>query len=199
MSRIEQLRQIVSQFDLNKHPFYTDWRAGTLPMSKLARYAQDYGRFVGLIADGWERVGRSDYAEEERMHHELWDKFTGAVRQQTNGSSPSNAALPETCELIETVRTAFASEATALGGLYAFELQQPDTAQVKLDGLREHYAISEDGHEYFVEHAGKWHEVEALEEKLAVLDDAGFERAKSACSAVSDAMWRTLDGIYGHA
>ena len=175
MSRIAELREIVLQFDLNKHPFYTDWRAGTLPMAKLQRYADDYGHFVGLIENGWERIGRSDYALEEREHHELWGDFATAV-----GSS-TRRPLAETCALLDSARTAFTAPASAIGGLYAFELQQPDTAQVKLDGLREHYEVSAEGQKYFEVHAGEWHEVGDLEKLVDELDEASYLKARSAC------------------
>ena len=34
--------------------------------------------------------------------------------------------------------------------LYAFEAQQPNTSQSKLDGLKEHYNVGEKGEEYFL-------------------------------------------------
>ncbi len=191
MSRIAELREIVLQFDLNKHPFYTDWRAGTLPMAKLQRYADDYGHFVGLIENGWDRVGRSDYAEEERQHHELWTDFANAV-----GASSGARPLAETCTLLDSARTAFTAPASAIGGLYAFELQQPDTAQVKLDGLREHYKVGCEGQKYFEVHAGEWHEVADLEKLVEGLDEPSYNKARSACADVAKAMWGALDGVY---
>ena len=35
-SRIDELDAIVRESDLNEHPFYTEWRAGTLPVERLA-------------------------------------------------------------------------------------------------------------------------------------------------------------------
>jgi len=197
MSRVAELREIVAKYDLNKHPFYTEWRHGTLPMAKLDKYAEDYGRFVNLIADGWEQLGREDYAQEEREHHELWGEFSNAVALKTDNGK-SKAALPETNALIDAVRTAFSAPASAVGGLYAFEVQQPETAQVKLDGLREHYTIDAGGEKYFEEHAGKWHEVETLDALIEAMTDADFTKAKSACETVAAGMWSALDGIYGY-
>lgn len=191
MSRTSQLREIVFKFDLNKHPFYAEWREGTLPLEKLQRYAEDYGHFVGLIEQGWERVGRRDYAAEEREHHALWGDFAKSVGASTR------RPLPETCSLLDNSRTAFSAAASAVGGLYAFELQQPDTAQVKLDGLRQHYSIPGSAERYFEEHAGKWHEVETLDAMIEALPDEDFARAKTACEAVASGMWSALDGIYG--
>ncbi|MGI8924459.1 MAG: iron-containing redox enzyme family protein [Fimbriimonadales bacterium] len=200
MSRITELREIVAKYDLNKHPFYSDWRHGTLPIEKLDRYAEDYGHFVNLIADGWVKLGRADFAQEEREHHDLWLDFTAAVRESRNGAGTyeGRPALAETGALVDAVKTAFSAAASAVGALYAFEVQQPDTAQTKLDGLREHYTVDAKGEKYFEEHAGKWHEVEELDMLIGQMSDAEYERAKTACDIVSQAMWGTLDGIYGH-
>ena len=35
-TRIDELDEIVGQFDLNEHPFYQSWRAGTLPIERLS-------------------------------------------------------------------------------------------------------------------------------------------------------------------
>jgi pyrroloquinoline-quinone synthase len=200
MDRITELREIVNRYDLNKHPFYTEWRMGTLPMAKLDRYAEDYGRFVALIADGWERVGRADYAEEERVHHDLWTEFAASVRsarkEKGEGATfEGKPALPETGSLIDTTRVAFSAAPAALGALYAFELQQPVTSVTKLEGLREHYPVGKAGEKYFEEHADKWHEVEALEELINKLDEPAYQKAKAACDLVSSSMWQALDGI----
>ncbi|HET6644511.1 MAG TPA: hypothetical protein VFG65_03340 [Fimbriimonadales bacterium] len=199
MSRTSQLREIVLQFDLNKHPFYNDWRHGTLPVDKLDRYAEDYGHFVNIIADGWERIGQSDYAEEERVHHELWLAFAKAVRDLRNGDGTTEGkpALAETGALIDIVRTAFSAPASAIGGLYAFEVQQPVTAQTKLDGLTEHYKVGADGEKYFEEHAGDWAEVDTLEGIIGDMSEEDFAKCRSACENVAQAMWNALDGIYG--
>ncbi len=74
-SRIDELDAIVRQFDLNEHPFYTEWRAGTLPVERLADYADEWAPFIGAVDAGWERIGYPDYAAEEREH----DSSLGAL------------------------------------------------------------------------------------------------------------------------
>jgi pyrroloquinoline quinone (PQQ) biosynthesis protein C len=37
----------LRQFDLNEHPFYVEWRAGTLPIERLAEYAASF-KLAGL-------------------------------------------------------------------------------------------------------------------------------------------------------
>ena len=78
-NRIDELDAIVRQFDLNEHPFYVEWRAGTLPIERLAEYAAEWAPFISAIDQGWDRIGYPDYAAEEREHDELWTRFRAAL------------------------------------------------------------------------------------------------------------------------
>jgi pyrroloquinoline-quinone synthase len=51
-SRIDELDAIVAQFDLNEHPFYQAWRAGTLPIERLREYATEWAPFIGVLDAG---------------------------------------------------------------------------------------------------------------------------------------------------
>ncbi len=192
-NRAEEIKSIVLRFDLNQHPFYTAWREGTLPMPMLSRYAVEYGEFVGLIRKAWEALGSEEYAAEERYHHKLWEKFAAEVHSATEGAyqGPGQSPLSKTAEGL------FGGDTPeVLGALYAFEVQQPVTSRVKLDGLKDHYRVGTDAHEYFEEHADKWHEVEDLNRELEALSEAEFERAKTAAAVMAGAMWLGLDRIW---
>ena len=190
MDRISQLDAIIEQFNLNKHPFYQDWRMGTLPVNKLQAYATEYQAFVGTIAQGWETVGENHYAEEERFHELLWTKF------KTEIGAAGQANLSSTETLVTAANNLFGSSVEALGALYAFEAQQPHTSRSKLDGLIEHYTVSEDAQEYFKVHADDLAEAELIREKVKAMSDEEFARTKNACAVVCSAMWGALDGIY---
>src|SRR5579862_3131930 len=112
MSRVEELDAIVKQFELNGHPFYAEWKAGTLPAWLLAVYADQYGHFIGSIAQGWETLGESFYADEEREHEVLWAEFKHAI-----GAS-SRDVLPGTDTLVTAARNLFATKPEAIGALY---------------------------------------------------------------------------------
>jgi pyrroloquinoline-quinone synthase len=188
--RVRELDAIVGQFDLNRHPFYQDWRMGTLPMEKLRDYAGEYGKFVATIADGWETLGQGHYAEEEREHEQLWAGFRLAIGSDRLSNRPS------TDTLVHAAKNGFSNPATAVGALYAFEAQQPHTSQVKLDGLREHYSIDEKGQEYFKVHANDVAERDLLRGMAATMSEAEFAQTKVACALVGAAMWSALDGVY---
>ncbi len=190
MDRIAELDSIVAHYDLNTHPFYTDWRAGTLPVEKLKVYSSEYGAFVATIAEGWETLGEQHYAAEERVHEQLWAEF----RHELGGEG--RAKKPETFVLVTAAESLFAQPATAAGALYAFEAQQPITSKTKLDGLDEHYSMSDEAKEYFRVHADDFNEAEDLRVAIGKMSDEDFARTKTACSTVCSAMWGALDGVY---
>jgi pyrroloquinoline-quinone synthase len=191
-SRIHELDAIVRQFDLNEHPFYTEWRAGTLPIERLAEYADEWAPFIGAVDAGWERIGYPDYAAEEREHDVLWGRFRTAL------NATSEMRRPQSKTLLAVGENAFASIPEALGALYSFEVQQPATASSKLAGLREHYAgsVDADAQQYFVEHAVETDEPAMLASMIDGLSDGEFARAKTACALFSAAAWGALDGVY---
>ena len=190
MTRVEQLDAIVAQFDLNTHPFYQAWRMGTLPTDKLETYAAEYGDFVATIAEGWDTIGETHYANEEREHEILWSHFKEGLG--VNGAG----TLPTTNVLATAARGLFEAPATAVGALYAFEAQQPNTSQSKLDGLNEHYSLSDKAKEYFVVHASDFNEAEDLRGYVNRQSDEEFAQTKAACAVVCAAMWSALDGVY---
>lgn len=163
---------------------------GTLPTQKLADYAGEYGRFVGTIAHGWETVGRMKFAQEEREHEMLWADF----KDEVGCSQLSNR--PQTDVLVTAATKMFMLRPEATGALYAFEAQQPYTSRSKLDGLNEHYSLSDKGKEYFVVHASDFAEVEDLKVIVNDMTEEEFARAKASCAVVCSSMWSALDGVY---
>ena len=190
--RIDELDEIVGQFDLNQHPFYQEWRAGTLPVERLREYAAEWAPFIAAIDAGWDRIGYPAYAAEEREHDALWSRFRAAL-----GAS-AGMRRPQSATLLAVGQNAFASVPESLGALYSFEVQQPATASSKLAGLREHYAgtVDEDGQRYFVEHAVETDEPAMLAARIEDLSDGEFARARTACATFSAAAWGALDGVY---
>ena len=190
--RTDELDAIVQQFDLNQHPFYADWRAGTLPIERLAGYADEWAPFIGAVEAGWERIGFPAYAAEEREHDVLWARFRASL------DATGEMRRPQSKTLLAVGEHAFASVPESLGALYSFEVQQPVTASSKLAGLREHYAGTVDAHaqQYFVEHAVETDEPAMLAALIDGLSEGEFARAKTACATFSAAAWGALDGVY---
>ena len=191
-TRTDELDAIVRAWDLNEHPFYAEWRAGSLPIERLAEYAAEWAPFIGAIDAGWERIGFPAYAAEEREHDALWSRFRASL------GADGEMRRPQSRTLLAVGENAFASVPEALGALYSFEVQQPATASSKLAGLREHYAgtVDAEAQQYFVEHAVATDEPAMLAGLLDRLSDDEFARARTACALFSAAAWGALDGVY---
>jgi pyrroloquinoline-quinone synthase len=186
-----RLQKILEKWNLLKHPFYQAWSAGKLPVEALAHYAREYGTFIRTLESGWVALGDTETAQEEREHAELWDRFAAAL-----AAAPTVTMLPGTTALAATALGLFRTSETAAGAMYAFEAQQPATAQSKLHGLREHYALPAAAHAYFEVHSRNEHEAERLLVGLERLAPDMQERAAAACETMAESLWAALTAVH---
>jgi pyrroloquinoline-quinone synthase len=193
MSIKDNLDLAVAKWNLLEHPFYQAWSAGTLPLETLQTYASEYGAFIALLPDAWETLRDPQTVWEEREHAELWGRFAAAV----GTSVPMSAALPGVQALTETASRHFSDPAAAAGALYAFEVQQPATAQSKLKGLKTHYRLPRNVEPYFEAHSHNEHEARKLLTRIESLSPDDQARALEACSEMAAALWDALSGIHG--
>jgi pyrroloquinoline-quinone synthase len=191
--RREILDSIIDARCLLKHPFYQAWNMGTLTQENIGLYATQYGEFIDMVAAGWEAAGDTATAQEERVHARLWTDF--ATGLDVVAVRPAEKRLPEIEELVSLSGTLFSNRAEALGALYAFEQQQPGTAESKLAGLRKHYNVTEKGQVYFDIHKADFEEPRWLAEQIDGLSPEEFARSREACNKMSVALWRGLDGV----
>ncbi|MBI3737498.1 MAG: iron-containing redox enzyme family protein [Chloroflexi bacterium] len=191
MDRTQELNEIVEKWNLLKHPFYQAWSAGTLPVEALQVYAREYGAFIKTLPLGWLTLNDAETAHEEKEHAELWQGFSESL-----GASEGRAEIAQTMLLAQTAQTLFAMPASALGALYAFEVQQPATAKSKLEGLKKWYNVGEAGEKYFVAHSVNWHESEKILAQINALPFSQQEQTLEACAKMSEALWNGLTGIY---
>ena len=187
----QNLDTVLEKWNLLKHPFYQAWSAGALPVDALQVYAREYGNFIATLPRGWETLNDAETAAEEREHAEMWTDFTAAL-----GSFTADASLPATSNLVAASRTLFAARASALGAMYAFEAQQPATAQSKLDGLKTHYKLPQGVEPYFEVHAQNQHESEKILRMLESLPAAEQAEALAACEQMAASLWDALTGIH---
>ena len=186
-----ELKQVLEKWDLLRHPFYQAWSAGTLGVEGLALYAREYGPFIRTLERGWTALGDPETAQEEREHAQLWDQFTEALE-----TAPAPARLRESIALTSCANELFRERASTLGAMYAFEAQQPATAESKLHGLRTHYALPAEAERYFELHCSNGHEAERLLLQLGGLSPAMKTQAASACESMAEALWNALTGIH---
>lgn len=191
MTLKDKLDARIEDRALLKHPFYQSWEAGELPKAALQAYAREYGAFIALMPQGWETLNDSATAQEEREHIALWQDFAAGLDTEI-----ADAELPAIMDLVKNADRQFAKPVTALGALYAFEVQQPETAKSKLEGLQTHYNLPESVEPYFVEHSNNQHEAEKLLERISDLSTEDQEAALDACESMSVALWDALTDIY---
>lgn len=184
---------LIAEHSLLQHPFYVAWSKGTLPVAALADYAREYGAFIDTIAQGWDMVGSGAIARIEEEHAEIWDNtFAGGL-----GTSVNSPRIEQVAELLKVSRELFSERVTAIGGLYAFEAQQPATAQSKLKGLREHYhQLPQSCGEYFVLHQDDYDEPSLLAADIDRLRDQDRGRALRACERMCRGLYDALTGIH---
>jgi len=193
MSNKDALATIISKWNLLRHPFYHAWSNGTLPIEALQTYAREYGVFIGMLPQAWESMNDVETAAEEREHAELWDDFATALDSRVSGS----ADTLEVKALASTAHRLFGDPVSAAGALYAFEVQQPATAQSKLHGLKEHYQLPATVEPYFEIHAHNEHEAAKLLACIDGLSPADQARSLRACGEMAQSLWDALSGIYG--
>ena len=187
----QSLDNKISKFNLLNHPFYQAWSAGELPVEGLKCYAREYGSFITTIPMGWEALNDSETAEEETEHIEMWEDFADGLNTQI-----SNAQIPEVKSLLATAKTLFSQQESALGALYAFEAQQPETAKSKLAGLKAFYELPEKVELYFETHSHNEHEAEKLLHRISELSSESHQEVVDACEQMSSALWNALTGIH---
>lgn len=181
----------ISKYNLLDHPFYQAWSAGELPVEALTCYAREYGSFITMMPKGWETLNDSETVQEEIEHIDLWEDFAAGLNTQI-----SEAQIPQVKSLIETTDALFSDTETALGALYAFESQQPETAKSKLAGLKEFYQLPKKVEPYFVTHSHNEHEAEKLLERISELPSDSQKTVVEACEQMSNALWNALTGIH---
>jgi pyrroloquinoline-quinone synthase len=133
------------------HPFYQAWTKGEVTREQLAVYHRSYAEFIRRMPDYWQRVvdayGKDttlghDVVQDEREHIALWERWG------------KDLTPPETYpDMQEVIRALDAmTPSQLLGALQAFEMQQPEVARTKKEGLIKFYGCREGDLTYFDEH-----------------------------------------------
>ena len=181
----------IADYNLLNHPFYQAWSAGELPVEALRSYAREYGAFISMMPEGWETLNDAEIAAEETEHIDLWADFAAGL-----DTTVTEAQIPQVKALMETADELFSEPTTALGALYAFEAQQPATAQSKLTGLKAFYQLPKSVEPYFETHSHNEHEAEKLLAYIGALPSDSYATVVQACEKMSAALWDALTGIH---
>lgn len=159
MELLDRLDQMIDEHHLLKHPFYTKWAEGTLPLEAMQEYARQYfafesamPRFLSAIHSRTESAAARQQLldnlwDEEHgsvNHAELWLRFAegiGVARDEVVNAEPNAATQALVDAYSELSREASVAEGVA--ALYAYERQVPEVAGSKIDGLERHYGVAD--------------------------------------------------------
>ena len=214
MDLLDRLDAMIDERHLLKHPFYTRWNEGTLPLEALQEYARQYyafesamPRFLSALhtrtADKAVRQQILDNLWDEEHgkenHAELWLRFAegvGVSRDEIAGASP-NEATKALVDMYFDV-TSEGSVAEGVAALYAYERQVPQVAGSKIDGLAKHYGVADKRSTKFfavhgvmdIEHSGA--EREMLGKLTAGADPQPIE---DATQRALEAWWNFLSAV----
>lgn len=162
------------------HPFYQAWNDGKLTREQLADYHRSYADFIEAVPMLWakivndfelEDINSDRIIKDETEHILLWERWSSKLPEIKQYHSMKN--------IIHELSLMNASQ--LLGAIHSFEVQQPEIAKTKKDGLMKYYGYENGDLAYFDEHmneAGHIQFGEQLAEKYSFKKDfdKGFEK-----------------------
>ena len=209
------LFEAVMEYSMLKHPFYVAWSEGKLSKSVLAEYSKQYyahvrafPTYVSAVHSRCEdletrQVLLENLIEEERgdeNHPELWLRFAEGLGVN-RADVKSAELLPSTQDSVNRLKSLTKSEdyRGGLAALYAYEVQIPEVARTKREGLKTFYGIADErAVSFFRVHESidllhRQVEMRILREQCQTPDDQ--TRAVSTAKSAAQALWAFLDGI----
>jgi pyrroloquinoline-quinone synthase len=214
MDVLDRLDQMIDERHLLKHPFYTKWAEGTLPLEALQEYARQYYAFESAMprylsalhtrtADKAVRQEILDNLWDEEHgkenHAELWLRFAegiGVSRDDVASATPNEATKALVDMYSEVTREA--PVAAGVAALYAYERQVPQVAGSKIDGLEKHYGITDErALKFFVIHGVLDIEHSGNERKMLgeLAADKDPEPIEEATANALEAWWNFLSAV----
>ena len=213
MDLLTSIDAMIEGRHLLTHSFYTKWVAGTLPKAAIQEYARQYyafesafPRFLSALHSRTDdRAARQaildnlwDEEHGAENHAELWLRFAegmGVSREEVAGATRNEA----TVALVDTYRRIATEEPVAAGlaAVHAYERQVPAVATAKIDGLNEHYGVSDARTLAFWE-VHRTLDVGHSDGEREILATEGRDNEEAAVRATDealDAWWRFLDAV----
>ena len=206
------LNNLLEESSLLKHPFYKAWNEGALTQESLKLYAQEYYHHVAAFPRYISQIhalcpdisarqilleNLIDEEQGEDNHPELWLRFAEGFGVK-RGEIKQAPELQKTAELVdgyfELVKDDYT---TGLGALYAYERQTPEVSKSKIDGLKKHYAVSDERILQFFsvhEKTDEWN-TEELAGLIERLDKNDQEKVLQGAVKGANLLWSFLDGM----
>ena len=212
MSFIEKLHKKLDAYHLLNHQFYKAWNDGQLSIDTLKTYAKEYYHHVAAFPRyisgihtqcsdlKTRQVLLGNLIEEEQgaeNHPELWKQFgegLGLSRVEFDEKPQLSATNALVDGYFDHVRSDFSA---GLGALYAYERQTPEVATSKIEGLCNHYGITDERTlKFFDVHADAdvWHREECAK-LIEGLSEAEQQKVLEGAEAGAKLLWGFLDGM----
>jgi pyrroloquinoline-quinone synthase len=213
MEILDRLDQMIDERHLLKHPFYTKWTEGTLPIEAMREYARQYfafesamPRFLSALhtrtesAEVRQQILDNLWDEEHGKdnHAELWLRFAEGIGVDRDDvkSAERNEATDSLVKMYEEI-TREAPVAAGVAALYAYERQVPQTSGSKIDGLARNYGVEDSRSIAFfkvhgvldIEHS------DAEREMLGTLIDGDEAAVEDATRRALEAWWNFLSAV----
>jgi len=212
MEKLNELKNLIQEKSILKHPFYKAWAAGFLSQEDLRRYVRQYYHHVrafptyvaGIIANCESPRLRSVLLENLKdeegsspTHLDLWVDF-GRSLGLTRGEMENSEVYPETRHFVDTFKHLTRNQSAPVGAtaLYAYESQIPAVAAEKIEGLKQYEFGSNLDVTFFTVHqiADVKHTAD-LEKVAALVDNGEGSKATVAVHQVLNGWWGLLDGV----
>jgi pyrroloquinoline-quinone synthase len=217
---LKELKQIIQERKYSRHSFIRDLGQGKFTQENLRRWAiqkyfqvdQHIRAFGGIYANCPDRRVRrllvENLIEEETdlrcgsdSHAALMLRFAkalGATNEEVEKSNP----VPEVADYVDWV-IKFCQTSPYIVGLAALSLagesQVPEAMRAAVQGLKEHYRMSDAEIEFFIVHIGgdeeHSHIAETLVKGYATTDELQTQ-VREAVATFCDKWWRMQDGYY---
>lgn len=199
-----QVANALSGVRLLEHKFYVRWEAGELSPAELREYSEQYRHFeaslpetlseiLNMLPDSDARNFIADNLADETgfpSHLQLFESFVNAT-----GGDVQAPAMPATKALVEAYNeTLREGPASAIGGIVAYEIQSPEVATSKGEGLRKHYGYDYADTNFWDVHATL--DVDHGDWAISAMASVSGEDASSAVAGtrkIAEAWWAFLD------
>ncbi len=166
MYTLSQLDERIASRSLLQHPFYVKWSKGELTLDDLRVYAKEYFHLAksvpGIVSRVRDRALEKhpemipfieENIVEETEHTELWKRFAMSLNISDEELTVYQPSLKTRHAVQMMEGLAERSFDHGVAAMYAMELELPQIAQTKKDGLCDFYDLTSiDAHIYFDEH-----------------------------------------------
>lgn len=206
-----QIKETIEQKHMLNHPFYQCWTMGKLSKAELVDYLKQYfyleasfPRFMSALHSKTEDAEMRKVMLENLMEEEAGQNNHVAqllrLCEQGFGFTKEEIAAIEPNQQTKALIAAFEQATNAeeikqgLAAMVVYKQQVSDVAATKIDGLKEHYGITdENALQFYATHAEVNTSYHALLDQ--VVDQTNDEQVMEEVVTIRDAFWGFLDGV----